>query len=153
MREGSCADQVARPTELEQPGRDAERWLRSYKLRFSRCVTCFSVLAALLSATALGAVTKEQVLTIVKRTPLQRLEAISGGDEVAAHIGRLLELYQTFLVHTDRPKKELVAAFHAEEFKAARSAEGQAFGDEMFELLQVLGRQGRAKELFRHMVV
>lgn len=132
---------------------EAERRLRSYKLRFSRCTTCFSALAALLDVTANGPVTREQVLHIVKQSPLARLRSLSKRSEVEKHVRRLLDLYEAFLEITDAPKKELLASFKLRGFASKRANEGREFGDEMFELLLALGREGRGRELFRHMVV
>jgi hypothetical protein len=139
--------------ELEQPKRDAERRLRSCKLRFSRCLTCFSFLAELLAATAGGHVTKEQVIAITTRTPVERLRAVRDSAGAASDVDRLLDLYTTFLRETDAPKGELIARFQDVEFKNARAEEGEAFGTAMFDLLQVLGRDGRGRQLFRYMVV
>lgn len=151
------AKNAEKERELAQTMREAERGLRSYKLRFSRCMTCFSVLASLLAATSKGHVAKEQVLEIVKRRPVERLLALGtapdrDGDLETA-VKKLLSLYESFLTVTNQEKKELVGLFEKKKFASARVTEGRDFGDAMFEVLQLLGRDGRAKELFRHMVV
>lgn len=133
---------------------EAERRLRSYKLRFSRCLTCFSFLAALLATTPSGAVTRAGVVEIVRRTPIGRLDLVRERvDGAAQRVDELRELYSGFLDTTDRPKDEIVESFRDEKYRAARSAEGRAFGDAMFELLLLLGQRGRGRDLFRHMVV
>lgn len=140
--------------ELDENQRDADRRVRSYKLRFSRCMTCFSALAGLLAATQKGAVSKAQVLDIVKRRPVERLEAVAAsGGAVASHVTALLGLYESFLVHSGQAKKDLFERFSDTAFKDLRMREGQDFGNTMFDLLQELGREGRGKELLRYMVV
>jgi hypothetical protein len=132
----------------------AERSLRSYKLRFSRCITCFSALARLLSVTARGAVEKKSVAAIVREKPIQRLAAVKECvPQAGAHVDEMLQLYQAFLENTANAKSMLLESFGQNDFAHARMQEGRDFADAMFALLQELGRAGRAKELFRHMVV
>jgi hypothetical protein len=148
------AKNVEKERELEGTRRDGERRLRSYKLRFSRCMTCFSALARLLAVTARGAVTKSHVLEIVTQRPIERLGAIAAQVTAAAeHVEVLLGLYESFLRHTEKPKTELIDGFSTAGFKDERMKEGQEFGDRMFDLLQELGRKDRGKELLRHMLV
>lgn len=131
----------------------AERRLRSYKLRFSRCLTCFSALVALLDRTAPRAVTQDQVFGIIKQSPIERLRSLSKTAEIEGRVTRLLMLYEGFLKITDAPKSELLPRFKERVFASERADEGREFGDEMFELLLTLGREKRGRELFRHMVV
>lgn len=140
--------------ELKEPQLKAERRSRSYKLRFSRCLTCFSFLAALLATTAKGGLTEQQVVEIVRHTPIERLELVrERADGAAQQVEKLLQLYTAFLETTDRPKRELVELFRDKDYRAARSKEGREFGDAMFALLEMLARAERGRELFRHMVV
>jgi hypothetical protein len=56
--------------------REARRRLRSYTLRFSRCLTCYSAIAYLLALTADAEaphVTRQDVRRMVRRSPLDRL--------------------------------------------------------------------------------
>lgn len=149
------AKNFQRERELGADELKAERRLRSYKLRFSRCATCFSALAALLDVTgAKESVTQQDVFELVRRSPIERLRAVAERNEKARErVSRLLELYETFLTTMDQPKGALLAAFKDSDFSKARSAEGSQFGDEMFELLHRLGREKRGRVLFRHMVV
>ena len=151
------AKNAKKAKELRAPERrHGERELRSYKLRFSRCLSCFSVLAALLVLTGRGGVRKDDVRALVRRRPIERLRDIGearAGTEAAAYVDKLLALYDGFLTTTNAPTKDLEAKFGAIEFTKAKLDEGYAFGDAMFDLLQVLGREGRARNLFRYMVV
>jgi len=148
------AKNAVKELELEQPTRDAERRLRSYKLRFSRCITCFSTLAKLLAVTTAGSVTREHVLETVRQRPTDRLREIAMlHPRVEPHVTALLERYDAFLARTSASKNELIEQFQNNEFRSARSDEARAYGDAMFELVQTLGSEGRAKDLFRHLVV
>lgn len=144
------AKNTEKERELTPPDLQAERRIRGYKLRMSRCMTCFSVLAALLDVAARGAVTTEQVQRIVKRRPVERLLALGDGQ---TDVDKLLEVYATFLKTTAAPKKVLQQQFTEHDFRKQRAAEGRKFGEAMFALLQKLGRPKRGRELFRHMIV
>lgn len=139
--------------ELSQETRDAERRLRSYKLRFSRCMMCFSFLIGLLGIAAKkGNVTRDDVRSLVKSSPRERLLGL-GIAEVEDKAEALLGLYDGFLEQTAHPKSELVKRFADEGFRKDRASEGRMFGDKVFELLQALGRSPKACELYRYMVV
>lgn len=136
----------------------AERYYRSYKLRFARCLTCFASLAYLLAHTrprhgATLHVSREDMKKMVRMTPFQRLEAIDRmepPDIVTEALARMRDLYAEFLEHGARPKKELVESFKAPAFAKARSSSGREFADQMFLLVSELGR---GNSLYRYMVV
>lgn len=148
------AKNAEKERELGPPKLKAERKLRSYKLRFSRCLTCFSTLARFLVATAEGGITMDEARTIVGERPLERLLAVKNRVPSAGpFVDEMLALYEQFLKHTDQPKASLIESFCLPEFASDRAHDGRNFADAMFGLLQELGREGRGKELFRHMVV
>jgi len=149
------AKNFERERKLRNDELTAERRLRSHKLRFSRCATCFSAPALLLETTGRQEnVTQEDVFDLVRHTPMDRLRAIGErNQEARSRVDTLLDLYETFLTTMDKPKADLLALFKDDAFSKERSAEGRRFGDEMFELLHLLGRENRGRVLFRHMVV
>lgn len=149
------AKNFEREKELGPDALDAERRLRSYKLRFSRCATCFSALAALLhTTTTKNCVEQDDVFEIVKQTPIERLRSVAARNVVvASSVERMLGLYESFLETTDAPKARLLDSFKDKKISKVRADSGRQFGDQMFELLLQLGSEGRGRELFRHMVV
>jgi predicted nucleotidyltransferase len=148
------AKNAKKERELGPPKLKAERSLRGYKLRFSRCMTCFSALARLLVAAAKGGVKKEDVCAIVGERPIERLLAVQARVSAASmHVNKMLALYETFLKTTACAKSVLIDSFCQDEFAHACAREGRDFADAMFALLQELGSTGRGRELFRHMVV
>jgi hypothetical protein len=99
-------------------------------------------------------VEKNDVAAIVSERPIQRLVAVKECvPQAGVHVDQMLQPYQAFLENTSNAKSTLIEAFGQDEFAHARVQEGRDFADAMFALLQELGRVGRAKELFRHMVV
>jgi hypothetical protein len=132
-----------------------EKRLGSYKLRFSRCLTCFSLLGYLLAVTGTQpSVGKEDVLQAVKTAPINRLGAIAKRNkDTRKQIDELRELYARFLMNSDADKETLIGRFDDPTFRAERSHEAQQFGDKMFDLLKTLGRTKRGHYLLRYMVV
>ncbi|HVN85429.1 MAG TPA: hypothetical protein VMW17_11335 [Candidatus Binatia bacterium] len=135
---------------------DPDRRLRSYKLRFSRCMTCFSAVAYLLAATTLadGNVSRESVVRMVRTRPLDRMVLIARWLKrrplVGQRIDELLELYSAFLQETNASEDELLRRFGRLAHRRARSREGARFGQKMFELVEELGRDN---PLYRYVVV
>jgi hypothetical protein len=97
--------------------------------------------------------TVEDVLEMAGQSPIERLRGVRTRRPTAAtHVDKLLELYASFLEVTARPPVLLAATFAPPEAKQ-RADEGRLFADVMFDFLHELGRDGRGKELFRHMVI
>ncbi len=142
-----------------------KKWAKGIKLRFARCMSCFSVIAALLAeVVAHGSVARSNAREILRKTPLQRLADVrtwsltrADGDqgdvgEVAAIITELETLYASFLEVGDREKNGIEMLMRHEDasegkqlFKAA-----DRFAQRYFDLLQELGK---GNPLFRYLVV
>lgn len=133
----------------------ADLRLRSYKLRFSRCMTCYSLLLALLSAARrTGHVGRADVRAFVGESPMDRLARVardfSGDARVTTLVATLRESYSDFLARTSESKDAQDALFADPAYRRARLAEGDAFGDAVFSLVAALGEGNR---LYRYMVV
>lgn len=136
----------------------AERWLRSYKLRFGRCLTCYATLALLLAeagfreaSSGRAHVAREIAREMVKLTPLERLQRVARlAPARSARVQELVERYVSALDVLATPRDELVERFGTGDFRRARLSEAEVFGDRVFELLQELGQGGR---LYRYLLV
>jgi hypothetical protein len=132
----------------------ADLRLRSYKLRFSRCMTCYSFLLALLAASKRhGHVGVGDVSELVRSSPMERLAHIAQSvddQEVTRLVDTLRERYAEFLARTAQSKDTLDGLFADPAYRRARLAEGDAFGDVVFALVLRLGADNK---LFRYMVV
>ncbi|EDM77339.1 hypothetical protein PPSIR1_26518 [Plesiocystis pacifica SIR-1] len=138
----------------------AERRYRSYKLRFPRCLTCFSALTHLLALTATDPahVSLADALAMIRMTPVERIRGLPEQDlpegmrpRVRELSEALLDAYREHLEHTDRPKAELLELLREDlVIQKAIPKQGQRFTQLMFELVSVLG-QGRP--LHRSMLV
>lgn len=144
--------------EAKVGGKDPDsgaRRLASYKLRFSRCLTCFSGLTYLMARYRQNPnLEREAGLDMVRLSPLDRLAKVREMEpEAGERIDQLESLYSGFLSHTsDAPKGEIEARFADPDFRKARSKEARTFGDQVFDLVMQLG-EGRGREMLRIVVV
>ena len=147
-----CVNYEAR-TRRDPPEKKAKRKLKNYKLKHSRLLTCYSALAYLLSIhRARGTVTPPDAKTMAGLTPTERLQqlTVSDGLEVGPQVDQLIEQYERFLEHTDKPESELISIFLDSEKSTQLRSEASEFGESMFELLTAIG-SGNA--LYRILVV
>lgn len=155
LADAKGSDKRARMAQLQ-----ADRWLRSYKLRFSRSLMCYSSVCYLLAnahncrvLTGTACVTKADVGRMVRLVPLDRLDQslkwtrdISG----TAPIGiRLRELYAQFLKTGERDKRQLLQAFGSSA-KAKHMKAAEEFGQQLYELVELIGH---GNPLHRYVVV
>lgn len=136
-----------------------ERYARSVKLRFARCLTCFASLAYLLALTdRQGHVGREDMRAMVNMTPFERITAIvdmGQSDDVSATVEKMQELYLVFLEETAFSKAALMDRFQDFTLAGALTNKGSEFADAMFDLLHALGMPSGKKRnpLYRHMLV
>jgi hypothetical protein len=140
---------------------DAEQRLDGYKLRFARCMTCYSMLARLLAeATPAGPgapahVAQEAFIEMVRATPVERLQqvrALAGrrlDPGVAATIDEILALYRAYLEEREAPREALVRAFRDETRRRQLFKASGRFGEAVFALVQ---RVGAGSPLYRYVV-
>ncbi|MEX1364202.1 MAG: hypothetical protein AB1Z98_13835 [Nannocystaceae bacterium] len=132
----------------------AERRYKSYKLRFPRCLTCFSALTYLLALTPQedSHVTKQQVHEMVRLTPIDRIRELPRlVDRELGLVDELLTEYGSFLERTAQGKGELLEQLRRERaVQIEVSQAGDRFTKLMFELVSELGG---GRPLHRHMLV
>ncbi len=128
----------------------AARLYSSYKLRIPRCLSCFSMLLSLaaLECDAQN-ITRDDLLGLIRRTPIDRLRDIAARrDDARQSVARLEALYAGFLERTDRSKYETMAQLAEErDFARAVRDDGYAFTREVFALVQRLGDGGQVHQL------
>lgn len=137
----------------EQQKLDADKWLRSCKLRYVRCLTCYGTIAWLLGeAGKTGNITQEVFLGATKMTPLERLgtASVAGGQDTHAKYLELERAYATFLEATDMVKTDLLTQFANRGFRRTMMDAAESFGNRLFDVLQILGHDQR---LYRYIVI
>ncbi len=148
-----CLNYEAR-TGLKKDSAPGERNLLNYKLKHSRLLTCYSAFLYLLMVVQRdsGTVAPEVVTQMTRESPTRRLEVVAEALPAAAtSVQGILDNYASFLLTCDEDKESLEAKFGAQDFKRARFAEARKFGDQIYELLKVLGQSDSS--LLRYLMV
>lgn len=153
--EAKYAKKLAEEEAKEKPSPEGlarikrEKRFGSYKLRFSRCMTCYSMVARLLAETfstdGRAHVDRTAFLGMVHSTPVNRLREVR--DIAASHdpirsaatlVDKQLNLYREYLevrdLWGDDAPSELASEEGRSYFKKA-----ELFGDLMFALVRTLG--------------
>lgn len=128
----------------EDPKTRADHQLKNIKLKFSRLLTCFSLVIAIAEQPAgLG---EEDVLALVQQAPLERIGRFSQIPEY----NELLDDYAWFLERTGRPKPECIAWMEAREAREQALARAREFGKRLFQMLKHVVNDG---DTFRYIVM
>ena len=145
-----CVNYEAR-TEREPEEKKAKRKLKNYKLKHSRLLTCYSALLYLLAVhDREKTVTPEYALQMVKLTPTERLELISGhsdSERVKDLIATLLAQYDSFLQTTNIAEGELTNRFLQKNSSQTYMTAAYDFGNSMFETLNCIGKNSQFHRL------
>lgn len=140
-------------TGSEKDTKTGKRRLHNYKLKHSRLLTCYSAIIymqAILKRDD-GTVSPEAVLHMISESPTKRLEFVAAQQpEARTAVQQILDNYSRFLDTCNGEKSELEYKFTDPEFKRARFDEARQFGNDVFELLRLLGEN---TQLLRYLVV
>lgn len=147
-----CLNYESRRNRTVDPPDEAKKnkiHVKNFKLKFSRIMTCFSYIAALLH---LGtSVTHGKIVEISKLTPIERIELIGRESERCQEVvARLLSEYDWFLERTsgNDGAAEQWLAERGDRNAAFERARG--FGAEMYALLSVASDD---RDFLRYLVV
>lgn len=152
-----CVNYEAR-TKTEPAEKKAKRKLKNYKLKHSRLLTCYSALAYLLAVFKKeGTVSPADAKEMVRRSPtgrLQWLKSYAGSTSASGCADALLAKYEHFLNETAAAENELVTRFLDRHTSRRLFADAYEFGDQMFALLESIGRDGdEANRFYRLLMV
>jgi predicted nucleotidyltransferase len=123
----------------------AKRRAKNYKLKFSRLLTCFSAIVALhVHFAKNGTVSEQDALSLIKLTPLDRLRVSreNVSTDLQHYFDSLIDMYRTFLQHTDCSKSELYAKMEEPSYYTKSLEDARNFGDTMYRLLRDLSEKG-----------
>jgi hypothetical protein len=141
-------------TRTEPADKKAKRKLKNYKLKHSRLLTCYSALVYLLGVYSVrNTVTPQDAREMVKMRPTERLEYLLQQKEFGsahAKIHELMACYEKFLEKTNVEEKTLIEQFLDSDGSKEFFLQVNKFGDLVFELLQLVGRESR---LYRLLIV
>lgn len=113
----------------------AQSALKNYKLKISRLLTCFSMIAVFASRQA--PVSQADVLTLCGQTPRERLHSLAGQGSASSHLVTELEdRYERFLLAVQRPEAEVLAEFEDPARRTTALVDAGDFGDRIYELVK-----------------
>jgi predicted nucleotidyltransferase len=145
-----CVNYEAR-TKKDPPEKGAKRRLKNYKLKYSRLLTCYSALLYLLSVYGRNkTVTPDDIRNMVRLSPTERLEWLTREKDLAdahAKANELLALYEGFLDQTNVSENTLLKQLEDRATRKAYFSAADAFGDTMFDLIELLGKKSRLHRL------
>ncbi len=108
--------------------------LKNVKLKFSRLMTCYSMIVPILSSP--GTITPEEVAALVRRTPIGRLLDVAQEHPALADTVRsVLSHYSWFLEQTGKPEDEALAWIARKPNRNRAFNKARDFGRSMFKLV------------------
>jgi hypothetical protein len=114
-------------------------------------LTCYSALLYLLSVYGRNkTVTPDDIRNMVRLSPTERLEWLTREKDLAdahAKANELLALYEGFLDQTNVSENTLLKQLEDRATRKAYFSAADAFGDTMFDLIELLGKKSRLHRL------
>jgi predicted nucleotidyltransferase len=134
----------------KEEGAKRKSHLKNFKLKFSRLLTCFSMVACLCDAE--GADHPDKAILLVKQAPIDRLDVLTQKHGLEDLWNEMKGLYDWFLLETTSRPTEVAEAWIAQkEIRREVFQKAETFGDMMHDLLgQVAHKSGRS---LRYLVV
>lgn len=111
-----------------------EAHLKNVKLKFSRLLTCYSMIVPILSFR--GTIKPEEVAKLIGKTPISRLlDVAREHSQLEATVKSVLEHYSWFLQETGKPKAETLSWIAQKRNRDKAFQRAREFGRCMFKLV------------------
>jgi predicted nucleotidyltransferase len=121
-------------------GQKRKQQVKNFKLKFSRLMSCFGTIIAVCSKST--PINKEQIITLVSKTPLDRFRSAAEGVEELRDITQgIIDDYAWFLEQTAMPADELAKNFDSDETRTVMFARAAGFGEKMFTVLDYFAKK------------
>ena len=153
-RERSSRDMSDDEFRAKKLSLESDKWRRSCKLRFSRCLTCYGTIAWLLAEESrTRKVTRDSFRSVIKLPPLARLRSAAEirGDKIAVTLFSKLEVnYARYLDTHSETRPVLLQKLQEREFRKHQLDEAERFGNDFFAFIEHIGR---GNQLYRYLVI
>lgn len=116
--------------------------IKNLKLKFSRKLTCYSLLLCLLWSKKL---TKKEIIRLIQLTPMERLEELKGIPNIENLVTELIRLYGWFLDTIQKKTDVLYIWISKESNKAYAFNQADRFGEIMVEIMLKTPNQDRLR--------
>lgn len=126
-------------------------YIKNCKLKFSRKLTCYSLLLSILYLDT-DNISKEQLKELIALRPLERLDKIKSetlSDLVKKQIDKIEILYNDFLLLTHKTEDELKNAFKNDKLRKQIFAKANEFSEAIFQLMLLK----KESEIFKYFLV
>lgn len=134
-------------TRTDPAEKKAKRKVKNYKLKHSRLLTCYSALIYLLAVVKTRkTVTPDDAREMVKLRPIERLEFLLHDAKYGpAHkkINEVVTRYERFLEKSEVGEEALIQQFLDKNKSKEFFIEANAFGNNVFEVLELIGKDER----------
>lgn len=141
-----CVNYEAR-TRTDPPEKKAKRKVKNYKLKHSRLLTCYSALVYLLAVfKTRKTVTPQDAREMVRLRLTERLEYLLRQGEFSPAHGKINELiarYEQFLEKSEASEDVLIQQFLNRDTSNEFFTQANEFGNVIFDLLELIGRDVR----------
>lgn len=111
--------------------------LKNLKLKFSRLLTCYSTILALIQKKSV--VNPDKLLKIVHKTPIEKFSLIKNLDE--KKYTEILELYTWFLIQNDRPLNEVLKWIGKRSNRNNAFKKGRVFHQKIYFVLEQIAHK------------
>lgn len=123
--------------------------LKNLKLKFSRLMTCFSMISSVLSASE--TVTPTGIVQTIQMTPIERiLKICSERPDLSVACTRIIDIYQWFLEIVDQPPNNMLEWIGIRENRDIAFSKAREFGSAHFELVT---RAPKQQDIHRYLIV
>lgn len=119
--------------------------LKNLKLKFSRMLTCFSLVIPL--AIPRDSIEAEECVRLMRKRPLARLQSVALESNNARLWHDLAEDYGWFLKATGRPRDEVLNWIGSSDNRAEALDRANSFGDAMYRLLVAVAKRDSLRYL------
>lgn len=121
----------------EDPKIKNKNHIKNLKLKFSRLLTCFSVVIPLVKNP--DVVPPKQLAAMIHMSPMERLERAADGIEGATNrLAKIADNYRWFLEATGKSQEAVLSWISDQDVRDDAFRRGREFGDDLFALLQVV---------------
>ena len=121
-------------------------YLKNIKLKFSRMLTCFSLVIPL--AMPRDSLEPEECVQLMRKRPLERLQSVAESD-YSEIWDKLTDEYGWFLEVTGRPREQVLDWIDSSENRVEALDRAKSFGNSMHELLVSVSKP----ETLRYLVI
>jgi predicted nucleotidyltransferase len=124
----------------EDRTRKIKQKIKNFKLKFSRMLTCYGSVAAIINLPTQSG--PDEIVKLVSRTPLERLRLAALSREKTRDLYReIVEEYRWFLEVTNVSEDDLIQRFHDKAFRSLAFERAEKFGDRMFTLIHEIAAE------------